>query len=154
MAGKSIVSEVEKYLIPIVSEFEFELFDIEFLKEGMNWVLRVFIDKEGGIAIDDCELVSRKLEAILDEKDIIQQAYMLEVSSPGIDRPLKKDSHYEKYKGEIVDVKLYKPLHNTKEYQGKLLGLQDDCILIEDENGNSIPFKRSDVAICRLAVFF
>ena len=154
MAGKNIAETVESYISAYFNDAEYELCDIEFVKEGPNWYLRIFADKEGGIAIDDCETISRTVEGILDQKDPIEQAYILEVSSPGIDRPLKKEGDFEKYAGRIVDVKLYKPRDGGKEFQGKLLGLKGDEITIEDEAGEEIIFNRANVAICRLAVIF
>ena len=154
MAPKNIAETVESYISSYFNDNIYELCDIEFVKEGPNWYLRIFADKEGGIAIDDCEIISRAVEAILDQKDPIEQAYILEVSSPGIDRPLKKAEDFEKYAGRIVDVKLYKPIDGEKEFQGKLTGLKNDEIIIEAEEGKKIVFKRADVAICRLAVIF
>lgn len=139
------------YVEPIAAENAVELVDLEFVKEGANWYLRVYIDKEGGVTIDDCEAVSRALEAALDEADPIEQAYILEVSSPGIDRPLKKDADFVKYQGEVIDVKLYKPQEGRKQFQGKLLGLADGVISIEEE-GETISFAQKDVASVRLAV--
>ena len=154
MASERVVTLIQNLLAPIMKETNFELVDVEFVKEGQNWVLRIFLDKEGGIAIDDCELVSRKLEKILDEKNPIEQAYMLEVSSPGIDRPLKKDSDYVKYAGEIVDIKLYKAINKMKEYQGKLVGLADGIVTIIDAGDVEFKFEKEAIAVCRLAVFF
>ncbi|WP_337937382.1 ribosome maturation factor RimP [Anaerotignum faecicola] len=128
--------------------------DKEVVKEGVNWYLRVYIDKDGGVNIDDCEAVSRALEVKLDEKDPIEQAYILEVSSPGIDRPLKKDADFVKYQGEIIDVKLYKAQDGSKQYQGRLLGLEDGVLSIEEENGNVVKFEQKDIASVRLAVIF
>lgn len=141
-------------LEPIIAERNLELVDLEFVKEGANWYLRVYIDKEGGVDIDDCEGVSRALEAKLDTEDPIEQAYILEVSSPGIDRPLKKDADFEKFCGEIIDIKLYKGINGQKQYQGKLLGLENGVISIEDEENNVITFEQKDVAGVRLAVIF
>ena len=141
-------------LEPIVEANNLELVDLEFVKEGVNWYLRVYIDKDGGVNIDDCELVSRALEAKLDEKDPIEQAYILEVSSPGIDRPLKKEADFVKYQGEIIDVKLYKAVNGSKQYQGKLLGLENGVLSIEEENGNVVTFEHKDTASVRLAVIF
>ncbi len=124
---------------------------MEFVKEGANWYLRVYIDKEGGVTIDDCEAVSRALEAKLDEADPIEQAYILEVSSPGIDRPLKKDEDFVKYQGEMIDVKLYKAQEGRKQFQGKLLGLADGVVSLE-EDGKIFAFERKDIASVRLAV--
>ena len=141
-------------LEPVIAEKGLELVDLEFVKEGVNWYLRVYIDKDGGVNIDDCEAVSRALEVKLDEKDPIEQAYILEVSSPGIDRPLKKDADFVKYHGEIIDVKLYKAQDGSKQYQGRLLGLEDGVLSIEEENGNVVKFEQKDTASVRLAVIF
>jgi len=153
MAAKNIAERVKGYLDEYFSDKPYELTDLLFVKEGGNWFLRVFADKEGGITIDDCELISRALESHLDGEDIIEQAYILEVSSPGIDRPLKTKADYEKFTGCIVDVKLYKAVSGEKEFQGKLIGLIDEKIVIE-ENSQRQEFELADVAICRLAVIF
>lgn len=147
-------AKVMPLLEPIVEANGLELVDLEFVKEGVNWYLRVYIDKDGGVNIDDCERVSRALEAKLDEHDPIEQAYILEVSSPGIDRPLKKESDFVKYQGEIIDVKLYKAQDGSKQYQGKLLGLEEGVLSIEEENGNVVKFEQKDIASVRLAVIF
>lgn len=147
-------AKVLPILEPITAEKGLELVDLEFVKEGVNWYLRVYIDKDGGVNIDDCEAVSRALEVKLDEKDPIEQAYILEVSSPGIDRPLKKDADFVKYQGEIIDVKLYKAQDGSKQYQGKLLGLENGVLSIEEENGTIVKFEQKDIASVRLAVIF
>ena len=153
MQAKDIVKLVEDLSMPILDDKNFEFVDAEFVKEGPNWYLRLYIDKEGGITIDELEYVSRTLDEKLPE-DITEQPFILEVSSPGIDRVLKRDKEYIKYKGKLVDVKLFKAIDGTKEYQGKLVGLIDDCVVIEDENGKEIKFSRNDVATTRLAVVF
>ena len=147
-------AKVLPILEPSIAEKGLELVDLEFVKEGVNWYLRVYIDKDGGVNIDDCEAVSRALEVKLDEKDPIEQAYILEVSSPGIDRPLKKDADFVKYQGEIIDVKLYKAQDGSKQYQGRLLGLENGVLSIEEENGNVVKFEQKDIASVRLAVIF
>ena len=147
-------AKVLPILEPSIAEKGLELVDLEFVKEGVNWYLRVYIDKDGGVNIDDCEAVSRALEVKLDEKDPIEQAYILEVSSPGIDRPLKKDADFVKYQGEIIAVKLYKAQDGSKQYQGRLLGLEDGVLSIEEENGNVVNFEQKDIASVRLAVIF
>lgn len=154
MSKQKIEPIVQSYLEPMMEEYNFELVDLEYVKEGTNWYLRVFIDKEGGVTIDDCELLSRSLEEKLDEEDPIENAYILEVSSPGLDRPLKKESDFERYKGEIVDIKLYKPFNKKKEYRGELQGLENNTVIIIDEEGNTISFSRNDIAIVRLAILF
>lgn len=139
---------------PIIAEKELELADLEFVKEGPNWYLRVYIDKEGGVTIEDCEMVSRVLEKKLDEKDPIEQAYILEVSSPGIDRPLKRPEHFQKYIGEVIDIKLYKPLDGKKEYQGELKQFDNGVITIIQEDGKEMQFVQKETASVRLAVIF
>ncbi len=153
MQTKDIIKKVEEYVMPIIEKNSYELVETEFVKEGANYYLRLYIDKEGGFSINDCEMVSRYLEQKLEEDDFIDKAYILEVSSPGIDRVLKKDSEYIKYKGRIVDIKLYKPIDKVKEFQGELIGLIEDKIVINQDN-KEISFDKKDVAICRLAVIF
>lgn len=152
--GSNTEQKVLPLLEPIVAENGLELVDLEFVKEGVNWYLRVYIDKDGGVSIDDCELVSRALEEKLDAADPIEQAYILEVSSPGLDRPLKKETDFQKFQGEIIDVKLYKPLNGSKQYQGKLLGLENGVLSIKEENGNIVAFEYKETASVRLAVIF
>ena len=154
MAAKDIMSKVCEYFDIHFSGGLYELCDVQFVKEGSNWYLRVFADKEGGIFIDDLEKISRTIEAELDKDDIIEQAYILEVSSPGIDRPLKSEADYKKFAGRIVDIKLYKAMSGAKEFQGKLLELADKKVSIETEDGQKFEFELSDIAICRLAVIF
>ena len=146
--------KVEGLLGPIVEENQVELVDVEFVKEGQNWYLRIYIDKDGGVTIDDCEIVSRAIEKVIDEKDPIEQAFILEVSSPGIDRPLKKETDFVKYAGEIVDIKLYKAIEKQKEFQGKLKGLEGTTVTITDDDGKEVSFERKDIASIRLAVLF
>ena len=151
---KNTETKVLAIVEPILAEKALELADLEFVKEGPNWYLRIYIDKEGGVTIEDCESVSRILEKKLDEKDSIEQAYILEVSSPGIDRPLKKPEHFQKYMGEIIDIKLYKPLEGKKEYQGELKQFENGIITIIDENDKEIQFVQKETASVRLAVLF
>jgi len=150
----SIESKIEQLVMPIINENGYELVDIEFLKENSNWYLRLYIDKQGGFTIDDCELVSKSLGEILEKDDPIDKSYILEVSSPGLDRPLKKESDFERYKGEIVDVKLYKAINKTKQFQGILKGLENNIVTIEDDTGKILSFPRQEIAIIRLAVLF
>lgn len=146
--------KVEALLAPIIDANNVELADIEFVKEGQNWYLRIYIEKDGGVTIDDCELVSRAIEKVIDEKDPIEQPYILEVSSPGIDRPLKKDGDFVKYAGEVVDVKLYKAIDKQKEFQGNLKGLEGTVVTIIDDDGKEVSFDRKGIASIRLAVLF
>ncbi|MBS4960791.1 MAG: ribosome maturation factor RimP [Clostridiales bacterium] len=155
MAGeKNIEQIVAQMLEPIMEENSCELVDVEFVKEGPNWYLRVYADKEGAITIDDCEKISRTLEKELDKRDPISQAYILEVSSPGLDRPLKKEADFIRYAGELVDLKLYRPFRGSKEWQGTLKGLEDNIVTIIEEDGSEISFGRKEIASIRLAVIF
>lgn len=147
-------SKVEVLVSGMIEKMGYELVDVEFVKEGQNWYLRFYLDKEGGINIDDCEKASKAIEKLLDEKDPIEQAYILEVSSPGLDRQLKKDKDFVKYAGSLVDVKLYKAVDGSKEFRGTLKGLEGNIITIEDENGNELSFDRKDTAVIKLAVIF
>lgn len=146
--------KVEVLTSGMIEEMGYELVDVEFVKEGQNWYLRFYLDKEGGISIDDCEKASRAIEKLLDEKDPIEQAYILEVSSPGLDRQLKKEKDFVKYAGSLVDIKLYKAVDGSKEFQGTLKGLEGNTVTIEDENGNEMSFDRKDTAVIKLAVIF
>lgn len=146
--------KTEKLLEPILKENNFELYDVEFVKEAGTFYLRAFIDKEGGININDCELVSRRLSELLDEKDFIPDAYILEVSSPGLGRALKKDKHFAKSIGDEVEVKLFKAIDKQKEFTGYLESFNDEVIVISDEQENELEFERSNVASVRLVVHF
>lgn len=146
--------KTEQLLLPIVEEHNFELYDVEFVKEAGTFYLRAFIDKEGGININDCEVVSRRLSDLLDQKDFIPDAYILEVSSPGLGRTLKKDKHFEKSIGEEVEIKLFKAVDKQKEFTGYLDSFDDEKIVIADENDNLTEFERSNIAVVKLAVHF
>ena len=146
--------KTEQLLEPILKENNFELYDVEFVKEAGTFYLRAYIDKEGGININDCELVSRRLSDLLDEKDFIPDAYILEVSSPGLGRTLKKDKHFEKSIGEEVEIKLFKSIDKQKEFTGYLESFNEDVIVISDEEENELEFERSNVASVRLVVHF
>lgn len=146
-------SKTEELVMPLIEQNNFELVDVEYVKEGSNWYLRVYIDKENGINVDDCELISRALSDLLDEKDFIEEAYILEVSSPGLGRPLKKDKDFERSLTEEVEVKLYRAKDGTKDYKGILRAYDKDSITIE-ENGTDIVFLRKEIALVRLAFDF
>lgn len=140
-------------VLPIVERLSFELADVEFLKEGANWYLRIYIDKPGGITIDDCQAVSEFLSDRLDEADPIKQSYILEVSSPGLERPLKKESDFEKFKGEQVEIKLFQPLNGKKVFEGELIELINNKIRIK-YGGGELQFDRSDTAVVRRIIKF
>ncbi len=153
MKRTEIVETVEALVTPIIEENNFELVDVEYVKEGANWYLRVYADKEGGINIDDCVLISRALEEKLDEKDFIEDAYILEVSSPGLGRQLKKDKDFKRSIGEAVECKLYKAIDKQKEFEGILKDFDADTILLETEDGD-LTINRKDIAMIRLAIDF
>lgn len=153
MNKKEIIETVEKYLEPILDELQLTLVDVEYVKEGPNYYLRIYIDKEGGVNIKDCQLTSRAIEKVLDEKEFIEEAYNLEVSSPGLDRVLKKDREFKHFNGRLVDVKLYKAIDGEKTYTGTLVNKTDDMLYLDDE-GTALEFDMSNVAVVRLAITF
>lgn len=148
-----IEHRVESLVMPIIEEGNFELVDVEYVKEGSNYYLRVFADKEGGINIDDCVLISRALEVKLDKEDFIPDAYILEVSSPGLGRPLKKEKDFKRSIGKDVDIKLFKAVDQQKEFTGVLKDYTADEIVL-DIDGEEKRFFRKDLALIRLALNF
>ena len=134
----------------ILSDTEYELVDVEYVKEGHDWYLRVFLDKDGGIDLDDCSEVSEQLSERLDKLDLISSAYNLEVSSPGIDRILKKDKDYVREVGKVVDVTLYAPIDGNKTFVGELVRRDDKFLYLKDIE----PLPRDKVAIVRLHIDF
>lgn len=156
MARREIEEAVEKLLEPVLEADGVELVDVEYVRER-NWILRVYIDKDGGVGLDDCQEVSEKAGSLLDEKDLIPDNYMLEVSSPGLDRVLKKDKDFIRYTGEDVDVKLFAPLEGTKikSFTAKLEGLADDgALLLEMESGEKLRLGRDKISQVRLHFSF
>ena len=145
-----IETQVENFMAEILEDTDYELVDVEYVKEGRDWFLRVFADKAGGIDLDDCQKLSEKLSAKLDAADIIGGAYILEVSSPGIDRILKKDKDFVREAGKIVDVTLYAPLDGKKFFVGELVGRDEKFLHIKDE----APLPREKVALVRLHIDF
>ena len=155
MSKKEVYEQkTEEILLPIVEEYGFELVDVEYVKEGGTWYLRTYIDKEGGISIDDCEKVSRRLSDILDEKDYIDDTYIMEVSSPGLGRPLKKEKDFKRSLGKEVDIRTYRMIDKQKEFTGILKDYDKDTVTIEMEDGTLKTFEKSDIALIRLAFDF
>ncbi|MCC8046260.1 MAG: ribosome maturation factor RimP [Clostridiales bacterium] len=146
--------KTEALLMPLIEQHQFELVDVEYVKEGGSWYLRAYIDKPGGITIDDCELVSRALSDLLDENDFIEDAYILEVSSPGLGRPLKKDKDFARSLGERVEIRTFRPQNRQKDFTGILKDYDKNTVTIEMENGETVQFARSDLALIRLAFDF
>lgn len=153
MSGQRVEKIAERLVEPIIDSLQCELVDIEYKKEGSQWYLRIYIDKTGGVTIDDCQAVSEQVSKLLDEKDPIPHSYILEVSSPGLDRVLKKDSDFKRFKDSLIDVSLYKSIEGRKKYRGVLIDFTDEFLTVEVKE-KTIDFKRSDIAMVRLAVEF
>lgn len=146
--------KAEELILPIVEENGFELVDVEYVKEGGNFYLRAYIDKEGGITVDDCEIVSRVFSDRLDEKDFIEDAYILEVSSPGLGRPLRKEKDYQRSMGKELEIRTYRAVERCKEFYGILTAYDDDSVTIEEEDGTLRTFAKADISLIRLAFDF
>lgn len=146
-------SKTEALLTPIAQANGVEIYDVEYVKEGADWYLRAYIDKPDGVNIQDCENVSRALSDALDKDDFIEDAYILEVSSPGLGRTLKKDKHFEKSLGLEVELKTYKAIDKVKEFSGVLKSYDETSLTLEI-NGEEKIFAKSDVALVRLAFDF
>ncbi len=153
MRSTEIVARTEELVMPIIEENQFELVDVEYVKEGSNWYLRIYADKEGGINIDDCVLISRALEEKLDKEDFIKDAYILEVSSPGLGRPLKKDKDFARSIGKSVECKLYRAIDKKKEFEGVLKDYSKETVTLEID-GEDREFNRKDISMIRLAIEF
>ena len=156
-------AKAEALITPIIEDNHFELLkdqdviefvDVEYVKEGSSWYLRAYIDKEGGITVDDCELVSRAFSDLLDKDDFIEDAYILEVSSPGLLRPLKKDKDFKRNVGNEVELRLYKAVNKVKEDRGILTAFDDSTVTIEHEDGTTAVYERAAIALIRLAFDF
>ena len=147
-------AKTEELILPIVEANHFELVDVEYVKEAGTWYLRVYIDKEGGININDCELVSRAFSEILDQKDYIEDAYILEVSSPGLGRTLKKDKDFQRNLGEEVEVRTYKPINKQKEFVGLLEAWDKETVTLQLESGEMLVLNRADIALIRQYIEF
>ena len=139
----------EKLLQPITDSHGRELVDVEFVKEGTAWYLRGYIDKPGGVTVDDCEAVSRELESRLDEEDFIAESYVLEISSPGLGRVLKKEKEFVRSRGKKIEVHLYRPFEHEKEWEGILESWDTDTVTITTDEGREISFPKTDVSLIR-----
>ena len=155
MAKREVYEQkTEALLKPLMEQNQFELVDVEFVKEAGTWFLRAYIDKPGGITIDDCETVSRALSDQLDEENFIEETYILEVSSPGLGRPLKKDKDFERSLGESVEVRLFKAVEKQKEFTGILKAWDKETVILEFEDGDTFVIERTNIALIRLAFDF
>lgn len=151
-------TEIEQHctelVTPIIKAGDFELVDVEYVKEGADFYLRVYADKPGGITIDDCVSISRALEERLDAEDKIKDAYILEVSSPGLTRPLKKEKDFARSIGKLVDVKLYRQVNNSKELTGVLMAYNEEEVQLMLDDGDAheeLTINRKDISMIRLA---
>ena len=154
MSKKEIYEQKAEALVaPIVKKYGFELVDVEYVKEGGNFYLRAYVDKPGGITVEDCETVSREFSDKLDEADFIDEAYIMEVSSPGLGRPLKKEKDFKRSMGEEVEIRTYRPINREKEFYGILTAYDENSVTIDCEGEEKI-FQKADIALIRLAFDF
>ena len=147
-------ARTESLILPVLEEKNFELVDVEYVKEGGTYYLRAYIDKEGGITINDCEYVARIMNEILDREDYIPDSYTFEVSSPGLGLPLKKEKDYVRNMNKEVERRTYRSINKSKEFYGLLKAYDKDTVTITDEDGNDTTFNRSDIALIRQALDF
>ena len=148
-----ITERVFELAKPVVEEEGCSLWDVEYLREAGTWFLRIYIDKEGGVSIDDCERISRRLDPILDEADPIPESYVFEVGSAGADRELKRPSDFAQFMDSEIEVKLYKPLDGSKSFVGRLAGYEDGTVVL-DWRGKELRFTPAQIAQVRLYVSF
>ena len=154
MRWEEYEQRTEELLKPITEAHGFEVVGVEFVKEGGNRFLRAYIDKEGGITVDDCEIASRALSDKLDEEDFIEESYILEVSSPGLGRPLKKEKDYIRNMGELIEIRTYKAIDKQKDFCGVLTAYDADTVTIEEEDGKERTFEKNMIALIRQAVIW
>jgi ribosome maturation factor RimP len=155
MAKRETYEErTEALVMPIIEANRFELVDVEYVKEGGSWYLRAYIDKPGGITVDDCEIVNRALSDLLDQEDFIEDSYILEVSSPGLGRPLKKEKDFIRSMGEEVEIRTYRMIDKQKEFYGILKAYDRDTVTIVTEEEEELVFQRDNIALIRLAFDF
>ncbi len=147
-------TRAEALLLPVVEECGCDLVDVEFVREGEEKYLRAYIDKEGGVTLNDCEAVSRKFSDLLDEEDFIDESYIMEVSSPGLDRPLKKEKDYIRNMGNEIEIRTYRAIDKQKQFCGILTAYTDDTVTIADEEGGTRVFDKKDIALIRPTVDF
>ncbi len=147
-------TRTEELITPILDRMNFELVDVEYVKEGGTWYLRAYIDKEGGITVNDCEAVAREMNEILDKEDFVEDSYVFEVSSPGLGRPLKKEKDYVRSMGKEVEIRTYRAINREKEFYGILSAYDEHTVTIKTEDETEMTFEKSDIALIRLAFDF
>ena len=146
--------KAEALLMPVIEAGNYELVDVEYVKEAGTWYLRAYVDKEGGMTIDDCEKVSRAFSDLLDREDFIEDAYILEVSSPGLGRPLKKEKDYKRSMGKELEIRTYRAIDGRKEFGGTLCAYDDKTVTVRQEDGSDRTFDKKEIALIRLAFDF
>ena len=151
--ARNYEEKTEALILPILDRMDFELVDVEYVKEGGVFYLRAYIDKEGGITVNDCEAVAREMNVLLDEKDFIPDSYTFEVSSPGLGRPLKKEKDYVRNMGKEVEIRTYRAINRCKEFYGLLTAYDKDSVTI-DADGEEMRFEKAEIALIRQAVHF
>lgn len=147
-------AKTEELILPILEKMNFELVDVEYVKEGSIWYLRAYIDKEGGITINDCEAVARQMNELLDQEDFIPDSYTFEVSSPGLGRPLKKEKDFVRNMGKEVEIRTYRAIDRCKEFSGTLTAYDKESVTIAGEDNSTTTFSRGDIALIREKVDF
>lgn len=155
MGKREIYEEkTEQLILPVLEKNRFELIDVEYVREGSTWYLRAYIDKEGGITVNDCETVAREMNEILDREDYVEDSYVFEVSSPGLGRPLKKEKDFVRNMGKEVEIRTYRAINHEKEFYGILKAYDADTVTITNEDEEDVVFKRADIALIRQALDF
>lgn len=153
MAGKNTVEKIEEIVKPYAENLSLSIWDITFKKEGTDWYLRIFIDKDGGVSIDDCVDLTHAVTKPIDEADPISQSYMLEVCSPGVERELKKDWHFEKYVGSKVMVRTIRPIDNVRDFNGVLTSYNNGELTVKLQDENEITLNKKETSYVKLDDF-
>jgi ribosome maturation factor RimP len=153
MGKGSVTESIEELVTPTLIENRLELVDVEYKKEGKNWFLRIFIDKEGGVTVDDCTRVSRLIEDLIEVEEVVPSSYTLEVSSPGLDRPLKKEEDFLRFKGKRAHVTTYTPIHEQKNFKGTIQDFQKDVLFLEIDR-QRVEIPRNQIAKAKLEIEF
>jgi ribosome maturation factor RimP len=153
LKSEKLLQEVREVVEPILQSQGYELVDLEYQRESRGWVLRIYLDREGGITLDDCTGVSHEVGAVLEVKDVIPNAYVLEVSSPGLTRPLKKPEDYNRFRNQLVKIKLFQPLDGRRNFKGILLGLEVETVRVEAD-GQVFEIPLQSIAKANLEIDF
>lgn len=153
MAGKNTVAKTEELAAPFARELGLDIWDVTFTKEGADWYLRIFIDKQGGVTLDDCVELTHAVSAPLDEANFIPQSYTLEISSPGVERELKKDAHFEKFINSAVMLRTIRPIDGVRDFDGVLKGYDNGVITVEMSDGKEISVNKKETSYVKLDDF-